>query len=137
MVISLLLAGCAAVSGPEAAGGRDSAAAMPESTNLVLYVSNQSFADDPVGIRVEIDGRVVVDGVFAVDSQHTWIEYPLTLPAGTHPVRATSTTGVVSTHDLVLPEDETRWAVLEYWHYPDDTPRSFTFHISDRPVGFD
>jgi hypothetical protein len=124
----LVVAGCGTVDALDVGGG-------PE-PNLVLYVSNQSFADDPVGIRVELAGQVVVDSLFRVESQHTWVEHRLTVPAGTHQIEVTSTTGVVSTHDLVVPRSETRWVVIEYWYYPGDTARSFTFHVSDQPVAF-
>lgn len=125
----LLVAGCASTSTP--------AGTAPEPANLVLYVSNQSFADDPVNIRVELAGRVVVDGSFRVESQHTWIEHELAVPVGTHQVRVSSDTGVESTYELVVPRGQTRWAVVEYWYYPQDTPRSFTFRVSDEPVGFE
>lgn len=128
-------AGPAAPSGPAAAAGTGEP--VPGPTNVVLYVSNQSFADDPVGIRVELAGRVVVDDSFRVESQHTWVEYALSVPAGTHRVRLTSSTGVEAVHELVVPAEQTRWAVVEYWHYPDGTPRSFTFRVSDHPVAFD
>ena len=116
-------------------------AAMPvasnaDSHNVVLYVSNQSFADDPVRIRVELAGQVIVDSSFRVETQHTWVEHRLTVPAGTHQVRVTSNTGVASTHDLSVPGEGTRWVVIEYWYYPGDTPRGFTFYVSDQQVAF-
>jgi hypothetical protein len=143
LVGGVTLAGCAA-SAPPTAPGTALATAGPSTgpsagatgPHLVLYVSNQSFEDERVGIRVEIDDRVVVDDTFHVETQHTWVEYPLTLPEGPHRLRATSTTGVTATHDLDTPAEGTRWAVLSYWYYPGE-PRSFTFQVHDRPVGFD
>jgi hypothetical protein len=135
---SMVLAGCAgnspAATQPTIAGPTGSPAGQP---NLVLYVSNQSFEDDPVGIRVEIDDRVVVDDSFAVEGQHNWIEYELTVPAGSHTIRATSDTGATASHELELPAGETRWAVFEYWYHPEDTPRGLTFRVDDHAIGFD
>lgn len=117
--------------------------ADPDDADLVLYVSNQSFEDDPVGVVVEVDGERLVDQDFAVEGQHTWVEFGLDLEAGEHTVVATSDTGARAEHTLVLPEGERRWAVLAYWYYSDDpstghagTPRSFTFTVSEEPVAF-
>jgi hypothetical protein len=154
-----LTAGCSVV-GPDGSGTTPVASAIPEiatpsaapdarlvvdpdEADVVLYVSNQSFEDDPVRIVVEVDGRRVVDQQFAVEGQHTWVEFGLDLTEGEHTVLATSDTEARAEEVLVLPEGERRWAVLEYWFYPDDpstghagTPRSFTFTVSDEPVGF-
>lgn len=158
-VAALLAAGCT-VEGPEETSPPPVGSAVPEAVpasgapgvqlvadpdeaDLVLYVSNQSFEDDPVRIVVEVDGWRLVDQDFAVEDQHSWVEFGVDAPDGKHTVTATSGTGVRTEETLVLPEGERRWAVLEYWYYPDDpttghagTPRSFTFHVSGQPVGF-
>ena len=69
--------------------------------------------------------------------QHNWIEYELTVPAGWHTIRATSDTGATTRHQIELPVGETRWAVLDYWYYPKDTPRRLTFRVDDHAIGFD
>ncbi len=43
--------------------------------DLVLYVSNQSFDDEKVGLRVAVDGVTVVDGEFHVEDQHNWFSF--------------------------------------------------------------
>jgi hypothetical protein len=129
LVVSVVLAGCARTSAASSAPGG--------TPNFVLYVSNQSFADDSVDVRVGIDGSVVVDETFLVESQHTWIEYELSLPAGPHTLTASSGTGATLTEELDLPAEGTRWAVLSYWYDAEGTPREFTFTLHDRPVGFD
>ncbi|HEU5107094.1 MAG TPA: hypothetical protein VFT95_00815 [Micromonosporaceae bacterium] len=134
---SMALAGCTGSSAPTRPTIASPTASPAGPPNLVLYVSNQSFADDPVGIRVEIDDRVVVDDSFAVENQHTWIKYELTVPAGAHTIRATSDTGATASHQLELPAGEIRWAVFHYWYYPPDTPRSLSFRVDDQPTGFD
>jgi hypothetical protein len=129
LVAGVVLAGCARTSPASPASGG--------ATNLVLYVSNQSFADDTVDVRVSIDGSVVVDDSFLVESQHTWIEYELSLSAGPHTLTASSGTGATLTEEFDLPVEGTRWAVLSYWYDAQGTPRSFTFTLHDQPVGFD
>ncbi|MDJ0770067.1 MAG: hypothetical protein QNJ12_14800, partial [Ilumatobacter sp.] len=47
----------------------------PEPGEVQLWVSNQSFADDPVRITIEIDGALAVDDAFAVEGQHNWISW--------------------------------------------------------------
>jgi hypothetical protein len=125
-----LLGGCARDAGPAT-----TRAPRGEST-LVLYVSNQSFSDDPVEIRVMIDQDLVVDDDFLVEGQHNWVEYELPLPEGHSKLIATSGTGVVHEVDLDMPADGTRWAVLDYWYAP-EAQREFTFTIHDEPVTFD
>ena len=134
---SMALAGCTGSSAPTPPTIDSPTGSPAGPPNLVLYVSNQSFADDPVGIRVEIDDRVVVNDSFAVENQHNWIKYELTVPAGSHTIRATSVTGATASHELELPTGENRWAVFDYWYYPQDTPRSLSFRVDDQPIGFD
>ena len=129
-MIATVLAGCARTETSTITG-----APLGEST-LVLYVSNQSFSDDPVEIRVMIDQDLVVDDDFFVEGQHNWSEYELTLPEGHSKLIATSGTGVVHEVDLDMPSGGTRWAVLDYWYAP-DTQREFTFSFHDEPVTFD
>lgn len=104
-----------------------------------LWVSNQSFEDDPVEIRIEIDGEVVVDRAFAVESQHNWIAFDITgLSTGMHSLIAESDTGARIDDSFTLPERESRSLVIDYWYYPDDAQgRFFTFSESDEPVAFD
>lgn len=104
---------------------------------FTLYVSNQSFDDDPVRITISISGEVVVDDDFAVEGQHNWIEFTPDIEPGLHTLTATSDTGAEFTVDLELPAGEPRWAVIDYWFYPDQEPRRFTFNISGEPIGFD
>jgi hypothetical protein len=109
----------------------------PPPAPFTLYVSNQSFDDDPVRITISIGGEVVVDDEFAVEGQHNWVEFTPDIEPGHHTLIATSDTGAEFTVDLELPEGEPRWAVVDYWFYPDQEPRRFTFDISDEPIGFD
>jgi hypothetical protein len=103
---------------------------------LTLYVSNQSFDDPNVQIAVSIDGVVVVDQNFAVEGQHNWITFEPDVPPGDHTLTATSNTGAELTVEFATKAGQPQWAVVNYWWYPGDGPREFTFDISDEPIGF-
>jgi hypothetical protein len=62
--------------------------------------------------------------------------YTWALNPGRHTLQARSSTEATIDQTFNLPEGATRWAVLDYWYYPGDSPRSFTFEVHDEPVGF-
>ena len=101
-----------------------------------LWVSNQSFTDERVGVTVIIDGTVGIDDWFDVEGQHNWISFDLLgLSEGGHTLVAESTTGAVLNTEFVTSETEPRWLLLEYWNSPDD-PAEFTFDDFDEPIAF-
>ncbi len=103
---------------------------------LHLWVSNQSFDIDPVDIAVYIDDQQVVCDSFDVEGQHNWILFDVELDPGTHTLRALGNDGKTELTETIDVPDE-RWAVLDFWFYPEEEPERFTFSIHDRPVGFD
>ncbi|MEM7271513.1 MAG: hypothetical protein AAF547_00410 [Actinomycetota bacterium] len=110
----------------------------PIADELKLWVSNQSFDDDPVRITISIDGAVAVDDRFPVEDQHHWVGYLLAdLPPGDHTVSVVSETGAEFSTDITLIEDRPLWLVVEYWFDDQEaTGRFFTVKRSDEPVGF-
>ena len=108
--------------------------------NFILYVSNQSFAINPVDIKVYIDGQVAVEQEFDVGNQHNWQAFQYSLPNGTHQLRVQSRKGQAKLQKEFEVKGK-HWAVLDYWFYPDThyepTPKHFTFGVSDKPVYFD
>jgi hypothetical protein len=151
MASVVLVVGCALGVGACADGGDgDNAnggtielvAGEAVSAELMLYVSNQSFADSTVTIAVTVDGQPIIDDKFSVGSQHNWVPFLIRLAPGQHTLATVSSTG--ATHSTVFEVSEVamRYAVLNYWYYPpsgngsDSTPRSFTFEIGDDPIGF-
>ena len=117
---------------------------LPNPPSLVLSVSNQSFADDPIGIVVTIDGREVVRDQFAVEDQHHWVTYELVFAPGSHAITLESDTGVTRTATFEVAAAKQRWAAISYWYDPPDparhgrpvVPRSFELVLSDDPIGF-
>ena len=108
----------------------------PPPPPFTLYVSNQSFEDPTVRITITIDDQVVVDQDFDVEGQHNWITFTPDIAPGDHTLKAISDTGAELIVDFTLPDGEPRWAVVDYWYYPEEDPRNFTFDISDQPIGF-
>jgi len=108
--------------------------------DFTLYVSNQSFAIDPVDIDVLLDGALAITGDFEVGSQHSWHEFRFQLGLGEHDLRAHSQRGQAELSRKV-PISGRHWAVINYWYYPpthyDPTPRQFSFLLSDQPLSFD
>jgi hypothetical protein len=106
----------------------------PDEADLVLYVSNQSFEDDNVRVKLAVDGVTVVDSEFRVEGQHNWIRFPLSLSSGSHSVTAESDTGATLKESFQVPGDEARYAVVNYWD-EDDSPE-LEWHFQRDPVYF-
>lgn len=112
------------------------------SSEVMLYVSNQSFEDSEVTIDVTIDGESIIDRSFDVGNQHNWIPFLIRLAPGDHTLEAASSTGATYSTSFEVADAAVRYAALDYWYYPpsdngsDSTPRSFTFTIQDDPIGF-
>ena len=115
-----------------------SAQVEPQPGEVKLWVSNQSFTDDPVSVIVRLDGIPVVSESFLVEGQHNWQSFLIRgLAPGDHTVTAESDTGVVTSWTFTLPAGEARWLVVDYWYDLDDLGgRRFTFDESDEPVVF-
>lgn len=103
-----------------------------------LWVSNQSFEDDPVRLTISIDGTPVVNDDFEVQGQHNWIPFDISgLTPGAHAIVAESDTGAQHLGEFTVLVGEARWLVLDYWYYPDSSEgRYFTLTESDHAVGF-
>ena len=133
------LAGCAEVLGTEGQGvdptphrevtaaGADVKLVEEDRADLLLYVSNQSFDDEHVGLTVVVDGVTVVDGDFAVEGQHNWVRFPLGLSPGRHEITARSDSEAVLERSFRVPGDATRYAVVDYWTETDGPTLTWQF----------
>lgn len=108
----------------------------PTPTPFTLSVSNQSFSDPDVHITISIDGDIVVDQGFAVESQHNWVTFEPDVPPGEHTLTASSDAGAQLTVEFATEADEPRWAVVNWWSIDEGT-QPFDFQISDEPISFD
>ncbi len=115
--------------------------AQNKNGNLTLYVSNQSFDITPVDITVRIDGATAVSKSFEVGTQHNEEAFQFTLSNGSHKIDVSSIKG-----DAKLTKNfeikGKRWAILDYWYtkksqYNNESPKGFSFEISDKQPGFD
>ncbi len=112
------------------------------SAALILYVSNQSFAINPVEIKVFIDGRKVIDDKFKIKYQRNWRKYQFELAKGTHRLRIEATNGD-ATWGESLDITRKQWGVINYWCQPKDaeslatTVKKITFELKSEPFYFD
>jgi hypothetical protein len=102
---------------------------------LHLYVSNQSVGQPLVNIDVMIDDVRVVTGDFDVGSQHSWFEFEILVPIGSHTLRASSFGAPANLQQTIDVRAE-RWAVLEYWNDGEVEIPKFSLSLHDEPVSF-
>jgi hypothetical protein len=101
-----------------------------EHGNFVLYVTNQSFAVDPVDVRVYIDGQRAVDQKFASLAGHNFVRFEFQIEEGKHTLRmASSHVSDVQSADFVI--SSTPYAVVEFW-----SSQSTTFEAGGDPPHF-
>lgn len=110
----------------------------PAAGEVVMFVSNQSFADSKVSIAIIVDDTVVVDDIFDVGDQHEWMAFSLDdLEPGVHTLEARSGTQASFAGTFTVLADEPLWLVINYWNYPGNGDgRYFSFNESDEPVEF-
>lgn len=109
-------------------------AVSEDEANVHLYVSNQSFQDRDVTVRVEVEGVAVVDQGFEVCGQHNWVPFPLLLEPGWHDLVTTTPGALVTRSRVDVPEAPgQRWVVVSHW--TEDTPH-LSVDVSAEPVGF-
>lgn len=121
---------------PVKLGDVPSSAGAPRTT-LHLHVSNQSFEDPRVNIRLQIDNWEIVQGDFAVESQHNWYRFDIEVPPGTRELRALTfkPDHAVSLNQRIEVPAE-RWVVVDYWYAKGDPEERFSVHVSETPVAF-
>ncbi len=100
-----------------------------------LWVSNQSFDQSLVDIKISIDGRPAVAGKFPVNTQHTWYRFDFALPAGPHQIKAVTADWASAVLDTTTAQ---KFGVVNFWYdAATDQPAEFIFTGSDSPPGFD
>lgn len=101
--------------------------------NFTLYVSNQSFAIDPVDVRIHLDGELVVSDYFHVEDQHTFVPFKLSVAKGKHHIKVWSDKGDAEIErDFELADQDI--AVVMYWYYPKShyNPTARQLHLEIR-----
>jgi hypothetical protein len=103
---------------------------------LHLYVSNQSFDEPLVNIEVSIDETRVATGDFALEGQHSWHEFEILVPMGTHTLSVWSGSNDASLDQAIDLTGE-RWAVVSYWNEGSLDSETFSLALHDEPVTFE
>ncbi len=147
VIILVFIAACGSSPSNDNSGPVDITVNSNGTSDLTLFVSNQSYRDSEVDITVTLDGETIIDRDFNVGDQHNYIEHRIRLDAGRHTLHAATTTldgeEVELSEDFTIDPDQQRYAALDYWHYeptglddPTADPPKFTFKIQDDPIGF-
>ncbi len=102
---------------------------------FTLVVSNQSFENPTVFVSVTIDGERVIAQPFDVEGQHSFVQFPLDVPAGDHVLSAVANDGTSIESPFTLPADTARYGVLFYWAEQGGRP-FFDLAFQEDPPGF-
>lgn len=108
----------------------------PEQADLHLWISNQSFLDDPVVLTVEVDGVELTSRPLVMRNQHRLL-LPLQVPSGSHSISVVSDTGAQLRQEFTLSWWRgRRFAVIDYWNSADGDGRRITWRLYSRQVRF-
>ena len=100
----------------------------PDTIAFHLDVSNQSFDEPEVRLRIWLDGTPIIDDVFPVKDQHHVVRHDLHLESGSHNVRVAESGTDFELNETFTLEDES-WANVSYWGSSGNGPR-LAWHFS-------
>lgn len=103
----------------------------PDTVPLHLNVTNQSFEIPEVRLVVDVDGESIIDDVFAVEDQHTWVSYDLHLETGGHKIVVSAPEHSVDMEQSFTLDDE-RWALVSFWLGEQDATEPLGWTFSDQ-----
>ena len=83
---------------------------------LTIYVSNQSFDREQVGIQMTIDGVTQIDADFCVGTQHNQIRFVTSAQRRDHALVISTDTG--ATEEITVDLSTDRWVTISYLHDP-------------------
>ena len=138
----LLLAVSSLVACGASRSGSGATAAEPTSSNAVtsnilLWVSNQSSTGDPVGIVVKVDGKTEIDEAFPHGAQNRPAKFSLARPAGVYDIEISGDDGTKLVDKVSVPDGAIRYGLIDYWNDTDDTRGPhFSFRALDAPPEF-
>jgi len=109
----------------------------PANPNFTLYVSNQSFDIDRVGIQIDLGGELAVVGDFDVEGQHSWHQFHFELPPNTEIALQARAHGDVLDETVTVSDDHD-YAVINFWSADESSESPFLdYFFSDDEVFFD
>jgi len=134
----IMLSGCALL---DAHPNSDDGALMGQDPNgnFIVLIGNGSPEINPVDIKVYIDGRMAVDGVFEYRFNRgvgLWKTLRFSLPQGRHTLRAETVKGETQSEQEFQISGK-HWVLISYYHNPKPRygapiPKRFTIHFFDR-----
>lgn len=94
----------------------------PDTVAFHLDVTNQSFDEPEVRLRIVLDGRAIIDGVFPVEHQHHVVRHDFHLDPGSHDILVTEPGTRFELARSFTLRDEA-WANVSYWGSSGNGPR--------------
>ena len=94
-----------------------------ENGNFALHVSSQSFAIDPVDIKIYLDNNIAVNEEFYVGTQHSYKSYRFSLSKGQHSIKIESEKG-----DAIL---EKTFDIIDTFGFTADVDLYFMIDFKD------
>jgi hypothetical protein len=109
----------------------------PAAPNFTLYVSNQSFEIDQVGIQVDLNGALAITGDFDVEGQHSFHEFRFELAPGQEHTIEARAHGDVLTATVTIGDDHD-FALVSFWSADDNSATPYLDYLfSDDPLTFE
>jgi hypothetical protein len=105
--------------------------------NVALYIANMAFEPDTIDMRIEIDGRAVIQGTFVRNLQTPQTRYRLNLAPGKHRLKAETLRGqAILEREISIPEDShigIGYVYSEPGLLGGETPPTITYHAEETP----
>lgn len=96
---------------------------------MVLYISNQSFAEPYINVTIEVDGSKIYSEMLFVGDQHNWQKISIIVWGAIHYIEAFNNDNKISNSAIVFTPFQ-GYIVIDYWYYPEShynpTPRHFS-----------
>ncbi len=106
-------------------------------SDFALYIGNRAFEPGAIDIRVEIDGRTVVQEVFEIDIQVPYTRFRLDLTPGKHRLKAETRRGqAILEREISIPEEShitMSYYYYEPWFLGGETGPMITYHAEETP----
>jgi hypothetical protein len=122
---------------PEAPASTPASEPGVAEATLFVYVSNQSFAVDPVDIAISLDDEQLVAEDFLVGSQHSWKTFEFPAKPGAHEIGASSQRGGADAGMSLDLVPGANYVVVSFWNDGSASGSEFSITTHAEPPAFD